>query len=107
MEWHWLFKLVVQSKITTLPVAGPQLIGVLLTPNFIKIELLQSHSIVEVPGMAVQYIKTLIQLILFLSIVMEFVLVLVEASASSGADGSSVTGLILGFIKVALEIVLT
>jgi len=37
---------------------------------------------------------------------MEFVLVLVEASACSGADGSSVTGLI-GFIKVALDIVLT
>jgi len=37
---------------------------------------------------------------------MEFVLVLVKASASSGADSSSVTGLI-GFIKVALDIVLT
>jgi len=93
---------VVQPKVT-IP-GGPHSIGVLLTPNFVKTEMLRSDSVVEAAGMAAQYTNTLIQQTAagFLSILTVFVSGLVGTTASAGAGGASITGLI-GLIKVAFR----
>jgi len=100
-----LVEVLVQPKVTT--PGGPQSIGVLLTPNFVKTKLLQSDSVLEVASMAAQYTMhsstngcwlseyCTSSRICFGLMGFQQIVVLVV--------GSSITGLI-GLIKVALEI---